>query len=131
MLEYGFERVTLKKIDVQLPSLDVIGGDLSEVSLTLSNEPSVASLCNGDRLQIQLAMKKCEYAPIEKGEIVGKVNILLDGKVVSSSSIVTAQGSACVTAETTEKPSFIKQMKNFFEGFSQKVRLIFTKGRQQ
>lgn len=130
LLEYGFDRVSLKNIDVTFPDFCVVGGSVSKVSLSLSDKLSVASLCSADDFTVEVNLKHFEFAPIEKGEAVGRVQLLLDGKVIAERTVISNTAVDSVTEEMPEEKSIFTEIKSFFSNISLKIKEFFKKGRQ-
>ena len=121
MLEYGFEQVSIKKIDVKLNDLSVVGGAEQSVSLSFCSDLQVVSACDISKFNVVLKLKKFEYAPIEKGEIVGEARVILNGKTVGCSAIVANSSVECTTEEKITKPSLLSRIKIFFKKLFHKI----------
>ena len=93
MLDYGFslyEKVTLLKAgELSLP-LDLIGSLQSTVLCTNSSD-IYAILPKGTPLpEFTVEMKRFEYAPVDKGECVGRIVYKYKGKIIAQSEIITS-----------------------------------------
>ena len=88
MLEYGFaayQRTTVaRKGDLLGQSLSVRGGSSEEVPLMLGNGLSLL-LKKGQEtnLAIELCLPENVQAPVIQGDVLGTVNVLLDGMVIA------------------------------------------------
>ena len=105
MLDYGFanyQRVTIaNKGDLLGESLPVHGGAADTVEVALGSGLSML-LKNGQQsgLKLELAMPEYVDAPVTKGDILGMVNVLLDGQVIAKLN--------CVAAVDVPRPGFIE-----------------------
>ena len=75
--------------DVDLYSLKVIGGKEDKVSVTLSENADYTYFNEQLSYSYKIYIKKFEYAPVHKGEIVGRVDFFSDnGKFLKSVDLV-------------------------------------------
>lgn len=104
MLDYGFaayHRTTVaNKGDLLGMTIPVRGGSTDEVSLSLGSGLSML-LKKGreNALSIQLALPESVDAPIEKGDVIGVAEVLMDGQVIARLN--------CVAAGAVPRPGFI------------------------
>ena len=79
-------------LDVSLPedSLPVAGGDADRVGLQVL--PKQLSLFKGksDRLERKIYLPGFLYSPVEAGQVVGRIDYLLDGQTVAAADILAA-----------------------------------------
>lgn len=107
MLDYGFanyQRITIaNKGDLLGESLNVHGGAADTVELALGSGLSML-LKYGQQsgLKMELALPEYADAPVAKGDILGMVNVLLDGQVIAKLN--------CVAAVDVPRPGFIEGM---------------------
>ena len=105
MLEYGFanyQRVTVaRKGDLLGESLPVRGGAADTVDLALGSGLSML-LKNGQQsgLKLELSLPERVEAPIQRGDVLGMVNVLLNGQVIARLN--------CVAAADVPRPGFIE-----------------------
>ena len=105
MLDYGFanyQRVSIaNKGDLLGESLPVHGGAADTVELALGSGLSML-LKNGRQSCLKLEMNMPDYvdAPVAQGDILGVVNVLLDGQVIAKLN--------CVAAADVPRPGFIE-----------------------
>ncbi len=127
MFEYGFERVTVKNIDTELPYLKVIGGDEKFVPLSLSCGLQVPSTCDISEFEVELCIKHFEYAPIRRGEPVGEVRIIFNGNSIFSSTVIADKNVVCTTEEKVDNYSVLNRVKKFFNDLSLSFKSIFKR----
>ncbi len=125
MLEYGFEQVKLKSVNVDLPDLKVVGGTEESVPISLSSDLQVASLCNISDFNIEMILKPSEYAPINKGDVIGEVRLMYGDKTVAAASVIANETVESVTAELPDKPSLFSRIKSFFRKLFCKIKGLF------
>ena len=105
MLDYGFanyQRVMIaNKGDLLGESLPIHGGAADTVDLALGSGLSML-LKNGQQSGLKMELSLPEYAdaPIVKGDILGTVNVLLEGQIIAKLN--------CVAAVDVPRPGFIE-----------------------
>ena len=105
MLDYGFanyQRIAVaNKGDLLGESLPVKGGAADSVELALGNGLSML-LKYGQQSGLRLELSLPEYveAPVKQGDVVGSVNVLMDGRIIAR--------LACVAAVDVPRPGFIE-----------------------
>ena len=105
MLDYGFANyqrtVIANKGDLLGEALPVKGGSAEEVELMLGSGLSML-LRTGQQsgLKLELALPESVAAPIAAGDVLGTVNVLLEGKVIARLN--------CVAADDVPRPGFIE-----------------------
>ena len=105
MLDYGFanyQRMAIaNKGDLLGESLPVHGGAADTVELALGSGLSML-LKNGQQsgLKLELALPEYADAPVAAGDVLGTVNVLLDGQVIAKIN--------CVAAVDVPRPGFIE-----------------------
>lgn len=105
MLEYGFANyqrtVIANKGDLLGESLPVKGGSAESVELMLGSGLSML-LRNGQQssLKLEVNLPEAAQAPIAAGDVLGTVNVLLEGQVVARLN--------CLAASDVPRPGFIE-----------------------
>ena len=105
MLDYGFatyqRTIIARKGDLLGESLPVKGGSSETVDLMLGSGLSML-LRNGQTsgLSLELALPETVDAPILQGDVLGTVQVLLDGQVIARLN--------CVAAHDVPRPGFIE-----------------------
>ncbi len=105
MLDYGsasYQRVTVaNKGDLLGESLPIHGGAADTVELALGSGLSML-LKNGQQsgLRLELALPEYADAPVARGDILGTVNVLLEGQVIAKLN--------CIAAADVPRPGFIE-----------------------
>ena len=113
MLEYGFiefESVTLAKQGDVFYSLPLIGGDKDSVTVTAQNDVTVCLRKNRASIVEKIELQKTRFAPVYKGETVGRVIYMLDGKEIASANLVANE----YVGERQNTTSLLDKIKNFF-----------------
>ena len=96
LLDYGFRYYRAKKVleaNTSIVKEQVWGGEVDSVDLS-SAEDLYLTLSPRDFPRVEPLIKLNDYlqAPIEKGQVVGKVDLILDGDSISSIDLVSMQG---------------------------------------
>ncbi len=96
MLDYGFENYVSEKLspDPSVFSMPVVSGTASTVACAARED--IYALLPKDHgvLICRIEMPRFEYAPIAKGEILGKVTYFCDGQELASTDIVALQDTS-------------------------------------
>ena len=95
LLDYGFRYYRTKKVleaDTSLINEQVWGGELESVNLS-SVQDLYLTLSPRDFPRVEPQIKLNDYlqAPLDKGQVVGTVNLNLDGDSIASVDLVTMQ----------------------------------------
>ncbi len=112
MLDYGFENIsseTLIKPDEVVKTLPIISGRRKSMPVKTAGEIVVPIFKNDDAYQIDYDIPEFLTAPITNGESIGKVRVMIDGKEIASTDIVT-------TADVEQK-SFFRLLLGTFRNF--------------
>ena len=113
MLEYGFmefESVTLAKRGDVFYSLPIIGGSKDNVLVTAETDLTVCLRKNRASIVEKIELMKPRFAPVYKGEIVGRVIYTLNGIEIASTNLVADE----YIGERQTKYSLFDKIKNFF-----------------
>lgn len=115
LYKYGFSSVaSLSKDEYRCESkVKVVGSNLSEIAVSSFDEGSLV-VPKGELKNVkkEILMPNFVYAPIEKGQVLGKVIYTLNGKEIASSSL-TANDN-CYYKE--REKSFWDNLKEFIGG---------------
>lgn len=114
MLDYGFSVVSNHIIDVDLSGLcvPVIGDTEREMTVVPRCEVEIAATDDEfSRIETRINLEPFIYSGFEQGEKAGNVDIILDGKVLKSVWLVTAEGCK----QTAEPLGFIDGIIQFFK----------------
>ncbi|MBR3764407.1 MAG: D-alanyl-D-alanine carboxypeptidase [Clostridia bacterium] len=114
MLDYGFanyQRIAIaNRGDLLGESIAVKGGAADSVELALGSGLSML-LKNGQQsgLRLELSLPDSVEAPISEGDVIGTVNVLLDGQAIAKLS--------CVAASNVPRPGFIEGLYRILENW--------------
>lgn len=91
LLNYGFASYCYVSIPIKLgdkKTIPVKGGTELEVELSVGDAVGLLSeKTNKDKYSIKINLPESVDAPIKKGEVIGRVEVMLDNKVVSKHDI--------------------------------------------
>ncbi len=75
MYDYAFSQVTgvQLKANTENIKLNIVGGNKKQISVVQANVPTIATTDNNFKYTTKIYIKQFEYAPISKGEVVGKI----------------------------------------------------------
>lgn len=116
LYNYGFEKFSCYYSDDSNFCVDIpcVGGKSDTVAVTGEKDTSiVVESDEKEKIEQRIYIDSFLYAPIEKNGIVGRIDYLIDGKVVSSVNLVAV-----------EKVEIKKENKNIFT----KIKELFTYG---
>lgn len=114
MLDYGFANyqrlVIANKGDLLGENLPVHGGSADAVDLALGSGLSML-LKNGQQSGLRLELSLPEYvdAPVQQGDIIGTVNVLMNDQVIAKLN--------CVAASNVPRPGFIEGLYRILENW--------------
>lgn len=126
MFEYGFSVVENRMIDCDISSLSlkVTGAESERIGVELASEPSVVIRSGSDAdIRQELFIKRFEYAPVEKGQVVGEARYFIGEKMVCSVPIVTTESTA--QKKVIEEPKKEVAQKGFFKRILEKIQSWF------
>ncbi len=113
MLEYGFleyEAVTLTNSGDILYRMPIIGGEMDEVSVTAENNITVCLKKRRNSIVERIEIIHPRFAPVYKGETLGRVVFTLDGREIGSSPLVATE----YVGAREEKMTFFDKILNIF-----------------
>lgn len=116
LYNYGFEKFSCYYSDDSNFCVDIpcVGGKSDTVAVTGEKDTSiVVESDEKEKIEQKIYIDSFLYAPIEKNGIVGRIDYLIDGKIVSSVNLVAV-----------EKVEIRKENKNIFT----KIKELFTYG---
>lgn len=115
MYDYSFSESVSDTINVEIPpKITVYGGVDAELSLS-SEMPQINN--SGDKnVHYEICLPEFIYAPVNHGDIIGKIRVYSDGMFISDYSIYSCEDID--TAETDNKPEY---------GFSFKLKYLINK----
>ena len=117
LYNYGFENTVIKNFDDKnfISSLKVENGTKEEIPIGSLTDFSVG-LKSGQETSIKrkVEIPTVHCAPIEKGQIIGKVVYYLNDIIIGENNVVALEE---VKENKIEKPGFFKSIVNFFSKF--------------
>lgn len=125
LLDYGFEKISYKSIDCQLPDMSVYGGEENKVPLILSQQINVPVFSDSADLSVDIKLKKYEIAPVIKGDILGSVSVLFNGKTVETVPVIAAENIKQTTQLVENRFSLAESLNKFISNISVKLKEIF------
>ena len=114
MMDYGFasyqRTVIARKGDLLGESLLVRGGSAERVELMLGSGLSML-LRNGQQseLRLELSLPESVAAPVQKGDVLGTVSVLLGERVIARLN--------CVAAADVPRPGFVEGLYRILHGW--------------
>lgn len=117
MLDYGFGKVKCHNMNYNTDSLSVsvIGSDKEFVKLTSKEVSLPVTESQRSEVKAIVHLPHFIYAGVKSGEKVGKIEYILNGKIIASADIITME-------ECKEKP----QKVDFFTGIYRFIRRVLS-----
>ncbi len=116
MYDYGFSVTESRNVSFDCSELRIkaAGGTVGEFSIELENIPAY-TIVNGAEPEItsEILIPDFVYAPIEKGDSVGKVIFYSDGKLMCTVNMVAKTG--CEAVISRHKPSVYETVLEWFK----------------
>ena len=119
LYRYGYEVCESRDVFIRIPeSINVYGGVESTVKFCLAEGPVRISLKdNNCKITQKICLPEFVYAPIKKGDVLGKAQILNNGKVIYESDILSSEDVLEIEPLTENN--------NIFDRFFSKIIEIF------
>ena len=104
MLDYGFENLIQKEVEKPtIPSVSVVGGERDSIK-TETDKVTLALTDNEwKNLSQKIYLPRFLYAGVSQGDIVGRVDYIVENKVVSSANIKSTEDVAIKQEENKVK----------------------------
>jgi D-alanyl-D-alanine carboxypeptidase/D-alanyl-D-alanine carboxypeptidase (penicillin-binding protein 5/6) len=105
LLDYGFEVVKPVEVEFEIEfdspedfTADVVGGNVDKVSLALERKPLLMSV-KGEipETECNIILPEFIYAPVAKGQTVGRAEFIYDGKAVDTVPVIAAESAEKIT----------------------------------
>lgn len=111
LLDYGFSHVkatTLIKEDAPYARVAISGSKKSVIPVYAAHEVTVADPVKlGEKYELRPELPDVLPAPVEKGDVVGRADVLLEGKVIASVDLLAG--------DSAEKKSFFRTVERFLK----------------
>lgn len=112
LYNYGFSAVRLINLEYARDGYeaDVVGGMRDGVRLIASEYPqAVLTPSDSTRVSMKVYIPDFVYAPVKQGECIGKIEYLLDGRIVEEVKLEAAEDCAAKTKEENALALKIKE----------------------
>ena len=111
LYDYGFENLRYEDVYLRSPdSIRVYGSEKCECNISISKSPlTVAVSENVKGLQQKIYLPSFLYAPVKKGEIIGKVELYSDDRLISVVNILAADDIGSISP-IPEKENILKKL---------------------
>ena len=111
MLDFAFESVSTQTVDVKdTYSVPVEGGAVSSVSLIVKAEFFCSVSGEKKNIEARVCLPKFVYAPLMKGDAVGKIEYYADGRKIAEQNLVCPADVAAAAPKRVQKKSFIRRI---------------------
>ncbi len=110
LFDFGFENFSVYKENAssgEITELSVVGGETESVSVELARDISILS-GKTDTTERVIYLPRFVYAPVSRGDVVGKIEYYQNGKLVETASLVSSD-----TANEYKKMSLIRKLFEF------------------
>lgn len=116
MYDYSFEKVYTVDLshDLQDLCIDVVGGKDNKVRLNIAHKTAITTINKDFNYEYKVFMKPFEYAPINKGDILGFIEFYdKSGKLIATTDIC-ADSSVDIEIDNKEKVSIFEKILSLF-----------------
>ena len=114
MLDFGFskyKRLRLVATSEPVGTLSVTGGQAEQVTVCAAEELSALIPTDHGAISMRIEASRVLFAPIKKGDVLGKVIYCCDGKDVAEVALIANETVDCKKAE---RKGFFSWIKTFF-----------------
>jgi D-alanyl-D-alanine carboxypeptidase/D-alanyl-D-alanine carboxypeptidase (penicillin-binding protein 5/6) len=130
LLDYGFSfmRQVEPCVNLRNIKLRVVGGNKTSVSVRyLTDTLAIKTISETDKIVVRVFIKHFEYAPVEKGEIVGSIKYLKDDIVIKETAIVAGDYVEALTPDSPQNDN-IDESYGFCNNIIRKIKEFFKRG---
>ncbi|MBQ3330038.1 MAG: D-alanyl-D-alanine carboxypeptidase [Ruminococcus sp.] len=92
LYDYGFANYQRETFHTQELVVDVVGSDRDSVSVCAQEVTAVVPK-DHDAVQTSIMLPPFVYAPVEKGDCIGKATFSINGKVVAQGDLIASQSA--------------------------------------
>ncbi len=112
LFDFGFNNFTLFNetlSDAEPLEIPVVGGEFSDISAHITGDVSILTKAT-ETVERIVYVPRFMYAPVYRGDVLGRVEYLINGEVVESASIISLD-----TVREMKKEGFFKRISEFFK----------------
>lgn len=97
MYDYAFEKVNSVKLNAEIQNikLKIVGGAKTEITVKTSEVPAITTAISNLQYSAEFFIKQFEYAPVEAGEIVGKIVYYANNVVIAETDLIANESVLC------------------------------------
>lgn len=104
--------------DVSFPHEVTVESGLKEkISVSPDRDKVELAVKKGEKVETCIKFPHFVYAPVKKGDIIGKIDYMIKGNVVDSIYLSAAEDVFCVNETYAPKKSFINRLTEWFKSF--------------
>lgn len=121
MLDYAFEKVSAEPLSVKNTyKVSVQGSTASDVTVKAEGKASYSYCGNKKTVTARVLLPAFVYAPVKKGDLLGRVEYYLENQKIAEQNLVCQQNADAM------EPSFV-QRKSLIRRIFEKIKLIGEK----
>lgn len=97
MYDYAFEKVSSVKLNTETQNvkLKIVGGTKKEIKVKATEIPTVTTAISNLRYSAEILIKQFEYAPVEVGEIIGKIVYYANNVKIAETDLIASESVLC------------------------------------
>lgn len=115
LFDFGFASYSLAEKSgrgTEVACISVVGGEEDTLSAITAGDVCVLLRREeAERLEKHIKLPRFIYAPVERGQVIGEIDYVLDGKVIDTASVVSNSEIG-----VKEKEGFFNKILNFLRG---------------
>lgn len=98
MYDYALNKVSSIGLETVTENikLNIIGGTKSEISVKTDESPTITTTNKNLKYSSKIFIKQFEYAPVEKGEIVGKIVYYSNNVKLAETNLMATETVSCI-----------------------------------
>ncbi len=114
---YDTSYSALRSEEIILPCpeyINVYGADDAKVKVGINKNSYIHSYLKKEKAEIEVILPRIIYAPLNEGDVVGFVNVILGDKVIHNEPISALESVNKISGKEKPEPNFISKFFNIF-----------------
>lgn len=106
-----FSQLKTNKADSSFSeSIAVYGSEKTSISVGCADNYYMVASLTDVKTETRTIMPKILYAPVKAGEVIGKQQIIVDGEIIHTATIVANEAAACIEGKLQKKMNLVEML---------------------